>query len=905
MSWSDDPELQQMFVDEVSERSVRLVEGARALRAGTVTAQDAGDLLREGHTIKGTGRVMGYEDVASAGLMLEMLWRWIQHGDIEPAPIFGRALEALSAAIPVALDDPGVLVESMAAIHEFFEGSTLPEELPAVPAVQAVSAAPVEIEEDPAPAFEVRIEPAPSPAEPVLDADPVIIADVGTDEAPTIVSEPSDSAAGAESATEDPPPMSAQEAFAALKRSMQGEAVDPVVSSESDLTDRESHPVDESTGTDEPEPIARAVPVRDAPVREAPVHLDDDAGEPAVEATAPTIDVDAVDREPIEDVPVGSVIEFPLPEAAAEAEPAVEEETAFHEAEQPLPSDHRTDVVVLPSKAKREAPAPFEPGDLGGLIGAVQSWAAEEAISVNAGRLYGLVDHIVSLRMDIDAVKDQLVELAQVAAADPFFSERISEIAEGIDPILQTSEGIESRALGLAAAPLRDVTNTLPQLGRYLSRKTGKELRIELVGDDVLVDRKVLERLGDAVRQLVVNAAVHGIEDSETRLGAGKPGTGAIRIEANRSDVNLEVSVIDDGRGIDWHAISDKGTALGLLDEDAGMSPEALRSLLYRSGFSTRESQDELAGDGEGLAVVRDAMESMNGTLTLQSTPGERTAVTMVVPTHQAMQKALLVVAGGIVWGIPETSVLDVIDMNKAVIAVTAEATVLDRGDESVPFASFADLMGLASEGVPSSVVVVASSIGSVALGVENVVGVRRVAAKELGAVLSDADAITGAALLGGSEVVLLVDTTRLAERQHEVAADGPAFAPARVLIVDDSRGVQQVVSSALATSGFNTAVAGSVADALGALQSGTFEGLVVDFSMPRADGVALTHMVRQRHGDLPIVMLSGVAEGEDIDRAREAGVDAFFGKDDFREGGLAEKLRELISARRAREQTA
>jgi chemotaxis protein histidine kinase CheA len=415
----------------------------------------------------------------------------------------------------------------------------------------------------------------------------------------------------------------------------------------------------------------------------------------------------------------------------------------------------------------------------------------------------------------------------------------------------------------------------------------------------------VLERLGDAIRQLVVNAAVHGIEDPDTRLGAGKPGTGVIRIEAHKSDVNLEVTVVDDGRGIDWHAIANKGSALGILEEEAELSPESLRALLYRSGFSTREAQDELSGDGEGLAVVREAMEEMNGTLTLQSTPGAQTAISMTVPSHRAMQKALLVVAGGIVWGIPETSVMEVIDMSTAVIAVTDEATVLEREDGDVPFASFADLMGLVAVGVPSSVVVAASSVGPIALGVESVKNTRRVAAKELGAVLSDADAVTGAALLGGDEVVLLVDTTRLAERQHEIAADGPGFSPARVLIVDDSRGVQQVVSSALATSGFNTAVAGSVADALGELQSGSFDALVVDFSMPRADGVALAHMVRQRHGDLPIVMLSGIADGEDIDRAREAGVDAFFGKSDFREGGLAETLRELIAARRQREQTA
>ena len=140
MGWSNDPEMQKMFLDEVTERSARLVEGAQALRAGTVSQQETGDLLREGHTIKGTGRVMGYDDVGSAGLMLEMIWRWIQQGDITPVPLFGRVLEGLSSAIPRALEDPAELSVAMAAVHEFFDGQELPEELPPAPQVDGAPA---------------------------------------------------------------------------------------------------------------------------------------------------------------------------------------------------------------------------------------------------------------------------------------------------------------------------------------------------------------------------------------------------------------------------------------------------------------------------------------------------------------------------------------------------------------------------------------------------------------------------------------------------------------------------------------------------------------------------------------------------------------------------------------------
>ena len=968
MGWSNDPEMQKMFLDEVTERSARLVEGAQALRAGAVSPQEAGDLLREGHTIKGTGRVMGYEDVGSAGLMLEMIWRWIQQGDITPVPLFGRVLEGLSAAIPRAIEDPAELSVAMTAVHEFFDGQELPEELPPAPQVEGATAAatdtsvatvepvipggiPAEGHTAPPEVVTDVVEAEPEP-EPVMSAHEMF-AQLASEEGqaledqPMVVSDHVPEVAESESESEpepvddvgvaDPsvaePVMSAHEMFAQLA-SEEGQAVEdqPVVVSDAaevaevepeqppmELVDGE--PGTESTGGDPGdeagEDAARSAQEAFAELRrsmaqeaaaaeiaaEPEDHPVDDEGTPAHEGAVPRADEES--HSDAAEASIGSIIEFPVSEADAEVGQAVDGDAE----PDPVAGDESaeaTDVVVLPAN-RRTSQRDAEEKDLGGLIGAVQTWAAEEPISVNTGRLYGLVNNIVSLRMNVEIAKEQLAELAEVAAADPFFADRVSGIASEIEPIAEASELIEGEALGLAAVPLRDVTNTLPQLGRYLSRKTGKELRVEIVGDDVLVDRQVLDRLGDAIRQLVVNSAVHGIEDVDTRLGAGKPGTGSIRIEAKQTDVNLEVSVVDDGRGVDWKGIREKGLALGLLDSSAELAPDALRSLLYRSGFTTRDDADELAGDGDGLAVVRDAMESLNGSLRVESTPKMETRVSIVVPIHQAMQKALLVVAGGIMWGIPETGVLDVVEMNLATIAVSDHTTVLERPDGDVPFASFADLMGQHSEAVPTSIVIATSAAGPVALGVEEVVGVRRVAAKELGAVLADAEAgvVNGAALLGGDQVVLLVDTTRLAEKQREVAVESPSYPTARILIVDDSVGVQQVVSSALATSGFNTSVAASVADALGALQSGSIDAVVVDFSMPRADGVALAHMVRQRHGDLPIVMLSGVAEGEDVDRAREAGVDAFFDKADFREGGLAEKLRELITARREKEQTA
>jgi CheY-like chemotaxis protein len=173
--------------------------------------------------------------------------------------------------------------------------------------------------------------------------------------------------------------------------------------------------------------------------------------------------------------------------------------------------------------------------------------------------------------------------------------------------------------------------------------------------------------------------------------------------------------------------------------------------------------------------------------------------------------------------------------------------------------------------------------------------GIREVAAKELGPLLAGPSHITGAALLGGGEVVLVLDAAAVVSRTRSVPVeDSPG---SRVLVVDDSIGARAVVSGALASSGFVTSVASSAAEALDILAGREIDALVVDFSMPQQDGAELVAQVRERGITVPVVMLSGVATEDDKTRSKEAGVDVFFDKADFREGALAETLRGMLAS--------
>jgi two-component system chemotaxis sensor kinase CheA len=300
----------------------------------------------------------------------------------------------------------------------------------------------------------------------------------------------------------------------------------------------------------------------------------------------------------------------------------------------------------------------------------------------------------------------------------------------------------------------------------------------------------------------------------------------------------------------------------------------------------------ELVGDGMGLAMVAEAVEALHGTLVLDTEPGSGTRVTITVPTSHALQDAVLIRAAGQTWGIPEIAVLSRIAVDKADLVDAGQRMEMSWDGASIPVMAFADAVGLRAAGDATSVLVVSSPAGPMGLTVEEDLGRRQVAARELGPVLHDVPHLTGAALLGGGDVVVLVDAARLAARN--VRAAGIADRP-RVLVVDDSRGARQVVGGALGSSGFEVDLAGSPTEALSVLESQDFDAIVLDYVLPTMTGADLATKIRGLGITAPILVLSGLATGEDQRRALEAGADAYLDKDDVREGALAAQIRELL----------
>lgn len=535
--------------------------------------------------------------------------------------------------------------------------------------------------------------------------------------------------------------------------------------------------------------------------------------------------------------------------------------------------------------------------DLGGLLSSAESGLVGPATRVETTRLYRLINRAAEVRLDAAALAGAVQALRLAASSHP---REVASLAASWESAVETLdmavEDLQTRALQLVAAPLSEIADTFHQFVRYLSRRSEKQVRFELAGDDIEVDRQIIEHLREPLRHLLVNAIDHGIELPADREAAGKPATATVAVRAQISKNNLIITVEDDGRGIDWEAARATARQRGLISSGDLPSEGELTRLLYGGGFSTSPETTDLSGDGAGLAVVAQTAEMLNGAITIESRDGAGTSVMLTLPASWALQEMLLLEAEERHWGIPSAAVVAAFPLAGAEVRPGKDRMELVHQSQRLPISSFASAVGLPETEPVGEVLILATRAGHIAVTVPRIIGRRPVAVKGLGPLLAGVPHLTGAAVLGGGEVVVVVEPNRLGDRVRSLPA--PVMSRPRVLVVDDSRGARQLVGSVLTGQGFETLVAGDADEGLTKLQSGLFDALVVDYAMPGSDGVELVKAVRGILPALPVVMVSAVADEQDQARAWSAGVDAYLDKADLRQGLLATTIQSLIEMR-------
>lgn len=523
-------------------------------------------------------------------------------------------------------------------------------------------------------------------------------------------------------------------------------------------------------------------------------------------------------------------------------------------------------------------------GSFGGLLGSVSEQLLGGATRVDTGELYRLINRIVEVSLDADALAD--LSLVSIEGADPDLFRRTWR--SQLERLSESIRDVQSRAVSLANVSFFEAVATFPQFVRYLARRMGKDVRFELRGEDVQLDRQIVDLIREPLRHLLVNAVDHGIEEPKARVAAGKPATGTISVSARMFDDQIEVTISDDGAGVEWERVADVARQRGLSPVPTDLTP-----LLFHPGFSTVVEVTDFSGDGEGLSSAAAAVEQISGAVHLESKPGRGTSVVLALPVSMVLQNVVVVALGNQFWGLPEASVVAAMPLARAELTKTSNGRELSFKSTAIPCVSLSLAVGVPEPTDESELLVVGTRSGLVAVTVSEIVDRRRVAIKNLGPIIEGGGHITGAALLGGGQVLVVLDPNflGLVARQRPRPVDGKP----KVLVVDDSAGVRQLLAATLNGAGFEVEVASGAREAVVAMATDGFDAMVVDYSMPRSNGVELVRAMRAADVKIPIVMVSGVATPEEKNAAWEVGVDAYLDKFDLRQGVLTKTLRQLM----------
>ena len=465
----------------------------------------------------------------------------------------------------------------------------------------------------------------------------------------------------------------------------------------------------------------------------------------------------------------------------------------------------------------------------------------------------------------------------------------------------------------LLLLPFSTISAGLPKVVRDLCRDQGKEAELIVRGDDVELDKRILEEVKDPLIHLLRNSVGHGIERPDERKLQGKPLRGTITIAVSRVGTGkVQILVSDDGAGIDSGKVRASAVASGRIAAEAAgqLDERACNELVFLSEVSTSPAISRLSGRGLGLPIVREKAARLGGEVTVESHEGQGTAFRIVVPATRSTFRGILVQSSRRLFIVPTAQVERVMRVAFDEVRTVEGRETIAEGERAVALARLADVLQLPSgdsEDADSSgltVFITGAGDQRMAFMVDAVLDEQEVLVKPLPRPLASVRNIAAATVLGTGEVVPILDIADLVQSARKVAGSTsrPA-APAKpvprkhVLVAEDSITSRMLIKAILEGAGYHVKTAVDGLEAFSFLRAEAFDLVVSDVEMPRLDGFGLTARIRadQKLADLPVVLVTALESTADRERGIDVGASAYLVKSSFDQSHLLEALRRLI----------
>jgi len=534
----------------------------------------------------------------------------------------------------------------------------------------------------------------------------------------------------------------------------------------------------------------------------------------------------------------------------------------------------------------------------------------------NQSSLFSVIEQLheaIANSTDAKLKEQSLVALQKTHPLKQFVLEHIADIEAYERRLLAVSQNMVDEVLTMRMRPFRDGVQSFPRMVRDLARTLGKDVHLQIIGEDTLVDRDILARIESPLNHMLRNAIDHGMDTAAARIGAGKPGTGTIVLEAKHRAGMLSIEISDDGRGVDLEKIRRRVIERKMASAQmaGSLSSAELLEFLFLPAFSLKESTTEISGRGVGLDIVHETIRSQNGTVRIESELGVGFRTSITLPLTQSIVRALVVDVKGEAYALPIAQVERVIKIPQAAIHTLENKQFFDFGGEHLGLVSASQVLELGDTDAGSgelAVVVIGTGTRRYALVVDTIRSEQSLAVQSIDPIFGKMRDISAAALLDDGEPVLILDVPDLLLSIEKLLHEGGLHQltksdhaerrrTKRILVVDDSLTVREMERKLLLGRGFQVDIAIDGIDGWNVVRSGDYDLVITDVDMPRMDGIELVTLIKKdiHLHKLPVMIVSYKDRPEDRARGLSAGADYYLTKGSFHDETLLDAVSDLI----------
>lgn len=553
-----------------------------------------------------------------------------------------------------------------------------------------------------------------------------------------------------------------------------------------------------------------------------------------------------------------------------------------------------------PSPAPKPAPKPATPSPAAKKVpaagGANSPAAMEQTIRVEVKRL----DQLMNLSGELVLSKNRLLtiydELQERYDGEQFL-DKLNQVANSLSII---TTDIQLAVMKTRMQPVSKVFSKFPRIVRDLSRELGKQIELEISGEETELDKSIIEEIGDPIMHMIRNSCDHGVEDPAARVAAGKSEKGVVQLKAYNEGNHIIIEIADDGKGMDPDMLKVKCIEKNLITEKEAdqMSDKEALALIFKPGFSTAQKVTSVSGRGVGMDVVKTNIEKLNGIIEIDSEPGKGSVFKLKIPLTLAIMQSLLVGAQEEYYAIPLASVMETIRVPIESIYTIEGKNVLRLRDEVISLVRLADVFNVKQVFESDSqayVVIIGVAEAKLGVIIDTLVGQEEIVIKSMGDYLQNIPGIAGATIRGDGRVTLIVDVSSMMNLARQIKTDIKAQIESEakkakekpsdynVLIVDDSKMDRTLMQKALEPLGVSVFEATNGVEALDILKTKDkdIDAMLIDIEMPKMDGYTLAGEIRKysKYRNLPLIAVTSRTSKTDRFRGVEVGMTEYITK--------------------------